>query len=219
MYLKIFILSLFMAVGYFFYRNFDATFSQNTEPAAADLIVCLAFSDNRVDRAVSLLNEGYGKKIVATTIQTYAALQQRQVRKDQLILLTPDAQTTYQEGILLRNYLKNSTAKKILVVSDAIHLFRVQWTMNHFFKEGLYHFSFISSESPRDSSVQWGDVLRLKVILYEAPAVFYYWFVHGVLGIEDNPLWIDTAKKSRFLKWQDNIQHLDTSTKHSAKSF
>ncbi|MBU1564290.1 MAG: YdcF family protein [Proteobacteria bacterium] len=200
MYFKIFFISLLIIapVGYVALRNVEDTLPQVSGQVAADLIVCLAFSDDRVDRAVALLREGYGKKIVATTSETYAALLQHQVGKDQLVLLAPDAQTTYQEGLLLNRFLQNSPPEKILVVSDAIHLFRVKWTLSQSIKNASHHFWYISCELPRSLSSWRGDGYNLRGIFYEFSAIAYYWFAHGLFSIEDNPLWIESAKKQLF---------------------
>ena len=202
MYLKIsfVIISFFAASGYLVFRYCHGEVGQSSIPVAADLIVCLAFSDERADRAVALLNQGYAQKIIATTQQTYDALLKRQVGNNRLILLAPGAATTYQEAKLLWHYMSKKKKKKILVVSDGVHLSRVHWTIDHFFRNNFHQFWFISSDGSQSSSLHWIENTKIIVKLYELTANFYYWIGHGLFGMEDNPVWVDAVKKSVFFK-------------------
>ncbi|MDK9708669.1 MAG: YdcF family protein [Desulforhopalus sp.] len=201
-YLKIsFIIIFFVAAaGYLVFRCCHGAVGQSSIPAVADLVVCMAFSDERADRTVALINQGYAQKVIATTQQTHDALLKRQVGNDRLILLAPSAQTTYQEAKLLWCYLQNSPSKRILVVSDGVHLSRVHWTIDHFFRDNSHQFWFVSSDSPQSSRLQWIENAKMIAQLYELAAIIYYWFGHGLFGLEDNPVWIDAAKKSFFFK-------------------
>lgn len=202
MYLKLmFVIVFFCAMaGYMAYKKFDDAVRQTALPGTVDLIVCMAYSDDRADRAVALLNQGYGQKIVATTKQTHDALLDRRVRRELLVLLAPDAKTTYQEGVLLRKYLQNSRPARVLVVSDGVHLFRVHWTLDHLFRKNSHSFWFLASDRFHTSYSSWKERLQLKSVGYELAAVVYYWFGHGLFGIEENPPWIDTAKKIRLFQ-------------------
>lgn len=201
-YLKIsfIIISFVAAAGYLVVQYCHGEVGQSSIPVAADLVVCMAFSDERADRTVALLNQGYAQKVIATTQQTYDALLKRQVGNDRVILLAPGAETTYQEAKLLWRYLKNSPSKRILVVSDGVHLSRVHWTIDQFFGDNFHQFWFISSDSSQFSRLQWNENTKMVVQLYELTAIIYYWIGHGLFGMEDNPVWIDAAKKSVFFK-------------------
>ena len=174
--------------GYLAYKKFDDEVRQAPLPKGADLIVCMAFSDDRADRAVALLKEGYGRKIVATTKQAHDALQKRGLGSEQLLRLDPEAQSTYQEGLLLRRYLQNSGPTRIVVVSDGVHLFRVHWTFTHLLHKGGHRFWFVASGQDETPVFSWKTVGKVKSFAYELAAVLYYWFVYGLCGIEDSLL-------------------------------
>ena len=149
----------------------------------ADLIECLSGHTERPDLAVSLLKDGYGKKIVALCSQTHAALKERLVDDAQIILLHREALNTYQEGEVLHKFLKDSSGKKILVVSDAYHLTRVRWTMNHFFKETPHHFVYIASSPEYFSDLWWKDSIKRKATLHELAGILYYKVAYGLMSI------------------------------------
>ena len=128
-------------------------------------------------------------------MQTHAALKVRLLGNAQIILLSGDAKTTYQEGVLLHEFLENSSGKKILVVSDVYHLYRVQWTMNHFFKETPHHFVYIASSPEYHSDFWWEDSIKRKAILYELSAILYYWVVYGLMGVDNSQIWIKRIKE------------------------
>jgi len=189
------LISFFVVEGILTHVQLHDASRRSALPGNADLIVCMAFSDDRADRAVELLGQGGGRKIVATTRQTYDALLERRVRREQVILLAPDAETTYQEGVLLRKYLQDSRSARVLVVSDGVHLFRVGWTLDHLFQKDTHRFWLFASDRRPTSLSSWNERLQLKSRVYELIAVVYYWLGHGVFGIEKNPFWIDAVKE------------------------
>ena len=173
--------------GYWIYATFDDEVRRAPLPKGADLIVCMAFSDQRAERAVALLNQGYGRKIVATTKQAYDGLQKRGVGGEQLLSLDPEAHSTYDEGVLLRRYLRSSGPARIVVVSDGVHLFRVHWTFTHLLHQGGHSLWFVPSGQDEAPVLSWKTVGKVRSFAYELVAVVYYWFVYGLFGAE-NPL-------------------------------
>ncbi len=187
-------LLLIVVGGFFSFRNIPTWLDRSAEPIYSDIIVCLSYNPARLDRAISLLHKGYGKKIVATTKITYTNLKKRQVPEEQIVMLASSGTNTYEEGLLLQKYLQNNPYDRILFISDPYHLYRVQWTMEHLFKNAAERFSYVAAV-PRDRDVFWWDTpLSRREVLREIPSIIYYWLGHGVLGLKHNPVWVDAVK-------------------------
>lgn len=183
-----------MAGSYVFFSNIGTWLDQSSDPVYSDLIVCLSYNHMRLDRAVALLKEGYGKKIIATTEITYLNLLKRQLLPEQMVMLPSSGTNTYEEGILLKAYLLENNYKKILIVSDPYHLYRVRWTIEHLFQDSPYQFTYIASFTRQSKGFWWNNKDSRYAVLRELPSIIYYWLGHGVLGLDKNPKWVGTLK-------------------------
>ncbi len=182
------------AIGYFSFRNIAAWLDQSTTPVYSDVIICLSYDSMRIDKAVSLLKKGYGEKIIATTKISYTHLLKEHIKPEQIVMPPSSGTNTYEEGLVLKEYLKQQPAKRITVVSNPYHLYRVRWTFTHLFKTTDYQFTYVSS-IPREALGFWWDNSRSrKAVLRELPSIIYYWVGHGLLGLQKDPAWIANIK-------------------------
>ncbi len=188
------LLLMVLSGGTLLFYNMDTLLDRSSKPVPSDIIVCLSYNPTRLDQAISLLQKGFGKKIIATTEITYLNLKKRQMADEQIVMLAPSGTNTYEEGLLLQKYLQNSPQVRIVFISDPYHLYRVQWTMKHLFENAAERFSYVAAV-PRNPEVFWWNSLpSRREVLREIPSIIYYWLGHGLLGLNHNPEWVDTIK-------------------------
>jgi hypothetical protein len=53
----------------------------------------------------------------------------------------------------------------------------------------------LATDFCESSSNWWKDRRKRREILYELPAILYYWLAYGLLGIESDPIWMPQIKK------------------------
>ncbi len=189
------LLGITVAGGTLFFKNIGAWLDQSSEPIYSDLIVCLSYNPMRLDRAVTLLKKGYGRKVIATTEITYTNLLKQQLLPEQMVMLPSSGTNTYEEGLLLKAYLQKNNYSKILLVSDPYHLYRVRWTIEHLFRNSPYQFNYMASFSRKTNGFWWNNSDSRRAVLRELPSILYYWFGHGLLGLQKNPVWVGEFKR------------------------
>jgi len=179
---------LLLALFYALFLHIGSWLAAADSPQRADVIVCISGSSARTDKAVSLLQQGLAGKIAVTTDQVYRAVLAKKVPPENILRTDWSATTTFQEGMIIKSLL-DYRYSSAMVVSDPFHLFRVRWTLHHFFPDGLVRFSFISSDAPSLQGFWWSKADSRLFVLSELPKILYYWTWHGLLGIAEDPQW------------------------------
>jgi uncharacterized SAM-binding protein YcdF (DUF218 family) len=182
------ITALLSSCAYVFFLNIGIWLSVADVPGKVDVVICLDGSNDRTNKAVLLLHEGFAEKVVVTTDTTYQEMLLKKVSSDKILKADWSAKTTYREGLLLKTVL-NGKVRSALVVSDPFHLFRVKWTLRHIFPDDSIAFTFISSDAPSLQGFWWSNLNSRLFVLSELPKIVYYWFWHGLLGIVEDPQW------------------------------
>jgi uncharacterized SAM-binding protein YcdF (DUF218 family) len=186
------LLSLFSGVSaYMVFLNIGTWLSIKDPPQQSDIVICLGggVSDDRIKKAIQLLENGFAGSIMATTNGAYQQILQKNIPPEKILKANRPVESTYHEGLSIQQVLLEGHYTSALVVSDPYHLYRVKWTMTHTLGTGSPHFSFISSEAPSLDGFWWQNEKGRIFVLSEIPKIVYYWIWHGILGIEDDPAW------------------------------
>ncbi len=157
-------------------------------PARSELIVCLGGSSERLDKAAELWHQGFAERVLATNVGVYRQLLARRVDRSAVISPPWSATSTYEEGMLLRELLPDG-CRSLVVVSDPYHLYRVRWTMLHFFAGADCRFIYVASDFDPPSTAWWTKPQSRLFVLSEIPKILYYLVWHGMLGIVEDPDW------------------------------
>ncbi len=175
--------------GIIFVGSIGLVLSRTDVVREAEVVVCLGGGSERVHRAVKLFRAGYAEKVVVTSEANYQEMLAQKIDPGKIIKAEWSAANTYQEGLLLQGLLAAGAHRSALVVSDPYHLYRVRWTLKHFFADDSVNFYYISSEAPSLQGFWWSKPQSRLFVLSELPKIGYYWFWHGLLGIAEDPAW------------------------------
>ena len=179
---------LLCILAYAFFLHIGSWLAAADSPQRADVIVCISGSSARTDKAISLLQRGLAGKIAVTTDQVYRAVLAKKVPPEKILKADWSATSTFQEGMIIKSLL-DYRYSSAMVVSDPFHLFRVRWTLHHFFPDGSIRFSLISSDAPSLQGFWWLKSDSRLFVLSELPKILYYWVWHGMMGIAEDPQW------------------------------
>ena len=171
-------------------------------PRKADVIICLS-SPDRIRKAAQLFQEGLAPRIILTVAKEKTPLSGLGV-PERAIILAPGPKTTFQEALAVARILNRSDYKTALVVSDPYHLKRVRWTFRQVFGETGVKMSFVASDFPWEGEGWWKNKKEEKIVYLEVTKIGWYWLVHGLLGMKDDPPW-SLALKQRYEKFLSQI--------------
>ncbi len=175
--------------AYGFFLNIGNWLTPAEVPGHAQVVICLAEDNYRMDKAISLLREGLVEKVVVTTEATYQGMLSKKVDPAKILKTHRSAESTYEEALLTKGLLDGKLTSA-MVVTDPFHLYRAKWTFLHVFSNELTVFSFVSSDSPLLQGFWWANPLSRLFVLSELPKILYYWTWHGLFGIAKNPTWV-----------------------------
>jgi uncharacterized SAM-binding protein YcdF (DUF218 family) len=181
--------------AYTVFLNIGDWLSISDPPQKADIVICLGGNNDRVTRAVTLFNQGFAKKILATNNDVYTQILKLKVPPEKVIKPPWLAENTYKEGIMIAQILSKENHTSALVVSDAYHLYRVKWTLEDTLPEKVPRLYYIPSDQSENRISWWINNNSRALVLWEIPKIVYYWIWHGMLGFEDNPAWLIRMKK------------------------
>lgn len=179
----------FMLSGYLLFLNLGGLLTASDSVERADLIITTSGSTGRIARAAELLRQGYGSRVLVTTAESYSLLVGRGVAPERIVRAPWSADSTYEEGLLIRELLAGEDVASALVVSDPFHLLRVKWTLRHLFTGETPRFLFVSSDTPEFKGFWWDNHYSRLFVLSELPKIVYYWLWHGLLGRVEDPDW------------------------------
>jgi uncharacterized SAM-binding protein YcdF (DUF218 family) len=173
-----------------FFYNVGTILSAADIAKKADVVICLSGSgtNDRIEKAVLLLQKGLVEKVAVTTDTVYQEMLRKKVNPGKILRANWSAKTTYGEGSLIKAIL-DKEVEAAMVVTDPFHLYRVKWTFLHIFSDDSIAFSFISSDAPSLQGFWWSNKNSRLFVLSELPKIAYYWFWHGLLGIAEDPQW------------------------------
>jgi uncharacterized SAM-binding protein YcdF (DUF218 family) len=179
---------LLILSAYYFFLHIGDWLTPVDIQKKAEVVVCLAERNSRMDKAISLLQRGLAGKIVVTTDATYQDMLYKKVSPDKILKADWSAESTYEEGLLLKDIL-DEKIQSVIVVTDPFHLYRAKWTFRHIFSNKYTVFSFISSDEPSLQGFWWSNPNSRLFVLSELPKIVYYWIWHGLLGVVEDPQW------------------------------
>ena len=171
-----------------FFLNIGDWLTPAEVPGHAQVVICLAEDNYRMDKAISLLREGLVEKVVVTTEATYQDMLFKKVDSAKILRTDRSAESTYEEALLTKGLLDGKVTSA-MVVTDPFHLYRAKWSFLHVFSDESTVFSFISSDSPLLKGFWWSNPRSRLFVLSELPKIVYYWTWHGLLGIIKDPAW------------------------------
>jgi uncharacterized SAM-binding protein YcdF (DUF218 family) len=177
----------------FFFLNIGDWLTTADLPRKAEVAICLAGTNDRIEKVISLLHNGLAEKVVATTSETYQVMLREDVSPENILKADWSAKSTYEEGLLLKSVL-DKKVKSVMVVTDPFHLYRAKWTFQHIFPDGTVQFSFISSDAPTLRGFWWSNIDSRLLVLNELPKIVYYWFWHGLLHQKYDTTWVSQLK-------------------------
>ena len=190
-----------LLVAYALFRgwvNLGTWLAKADEPKASEVIVCLSGVE-RIRKAAELYHEGLAPRIILTVQTNKQALTGLGVPEDR-ITLAPGPQTTYQEALAVAPILREKGYRSALIVTDPYHLRRVRWTFGHVFKNQPINMIFVASDMPWKGEGWWRDKEEKLWVYSEVSKLAWYWLAHGLLRMNDDPLWsIDL--KHRYEVW------------------
>ncbi len=104
-------------------------------PIEADLIVVLGGDINsRFEHAFNLAESGYSNNIFCPTIrfsENYPLISNLQDNNPDINFVTDSgSESTFDDAIITKNYIKDNKIKKILLVTSDYHSFRAKWIFN-----------------------------------------------------------------------------------------
>jgi len=161
-------------------------------PEKADLIVALGGDGgSRVHRAAELYRQGYAPRILLTGIEGgHAAnrlhylnwraqyLVDRKVPRSAL-LFDEQSSNTWEEVNQLLRLMQAQKMHRVLVISDAPHLRRLEWVFDRVFAGSGMEYRLIASPLQRwDAARWWRDELGVQYVMMEYTKLVYYWFAH-----------------------------------------
>jgi len=180
---------LMLGGGHTLFSNLGGLLAACDAPRAADLIITTSGSPGRIAKAALLLRQGYAERVLVTTEESYRLMVGLGVSPEKVVRASWSADSTYEEGLLIRELLAGPGSASALVVSDPFHLLRVKWTLHHLFAGDAPRFFFVSSDAPEFQGFWWDNQHSRLFVLHELPKLVYYWFWHGMLGFVDDPPW------------------------------
>lgn len=180
--------------GRLFFNHLGEWLAIADEPAPADLIVCLGGGEGRVELATQLLNDGVAGSLMVTTDGVRRQVLRRGVEADKLILPKRFALTTYDEALALNEVMREGGFSSAIVVSDAYHLYRVKWSFAHACKDLPVTLRYVSGRAVPGFALWWRERWSRLYVVREVSKLVYYWFGHGLLGIDHDPEWLSGVK-------------------------
>ena len=168
--------------------------ARSDDPSGADVIVCLGGGCGRVELATELLHGGYADYLMVTTAGVKQQVLSRGVDKEKIICPQRFAETTFEEALALNEIVRERGFSKVLIVSDSYHMFRVKWSFAHVCDGLPVSLKYVSGRLATGGRFWWRDRWSRLYVVREVSKLMYYWFGHGLLGIEHDPAWLGGVK-------------------------
>lgn len=171
----------------------------SAELADSDALVVLSGSSTYIERtewAAQLFKEGRAPKIILTNDgqrsgwsqeqqrnpffveRAVESLQRARVPPERIEVLPQPVSSTYEEGLLLREYATRHGLGSLLVVTSAYHSRRARWTFAHVFRDSptQVRVAFVApgQQTPTPAS-WWLRAAGWKMVALEYPKLAYYW--------------------------------------------
>jgi len=164
----------------------------NDPPQPAEIIWVLGVEQERYAHAVDLYLQGYGQRLVMSlethgapllfrsetietnvdAIRSYA--ERRGVPIEAMMFL--EAENTYQEALLAKNYLKDNNIRSALIVSSPAHMRRTSMIFNHLIGDQTkLTFSSVPLAWSDYQTEWWTDRFSLGRVIYEYLSLVYYY--------------------------------------------
>lgn len=162
--------------------------SPSASPEQADLIVVLGGgSGDRLVKGGQIFRQGYADHILITgcsdenmlvrplhTNWRAAYLQQLGI-PESAIFKDSSAANSWQEARLVRRLMLENEWRKVLVVSDPPHLFRLSWIFKHSFESTGLSYRFIASEPIWWNAAKWWSRSASAIfVIEEFLKIVYY---------------------------------------------
>ena len=163
------------ASGYLLFLNLGGLLTATDTVGKADLVISTNGSPGPLAKAVELYHQGCGERLLATIGESYRMMVGRGVAPEGIVRASRSADSSYEEGLLIRELLAGGEVASALVVSDPFHLLRVKWTLHHLFAGVTPRFLFVSSDAPEFKGFWWDNHHSRLFVLSEIPKIVYYW--------------------------------------------
>lgn len=199
---------LTVGVGIFF-LNVGTWLTVSEEPEVADLIVCLNGNKERINKAAELYKDGGAGHILVTSSSMRRIILAHGVPETAVTAVGGPHNSTYEEARSIVLYMREQNVRSALVISDGYHLYRARWTFELLKGSQTFQFSFTAADQISENRLWWREKASRRFVLNEIPKVAYYWIGHGLLGIEDDPQWINAAES-----WYNKFLNHIVSTPH-----
>lgn len=107
-----------------------------------DVIVVLTGGDGRIDTAVRLFQEGYGKKLVLSGVNESATLKSILGSKFESldtsnILIDRKSKNTVENAIETKRIIEDSNIKSIMIVTSKFHMVRSKYLFSNYGTDGV----------------------------------------------------------------------------------
>lgn len=160
-------------------------------PQVSEVIWILGISSERYPYGVALFEQGYGKQLVMS-LQTHSApvlfrsqtvktnvdairayAERHGVAAEAMTFL--QAENTYQEALLARDYFKSHHITSALIVSSPTHMRRAAMIFQHVVGDGVkLTFNAVPIGQSDYQSAWWTDSYSLGRVIYEYLSLVYY---------------------------------------------
>lgn len=175
----------------------------------ANVIHVIAGENYRIDYAIQLYHQGYGKKIFLTgggwcpTHHVVHEGEWRQRSLDQgvlpedIIIDSSRIMSTYQEAELLKSWIEESPApiRSVIVVSDPFHMRRARWTFSKVLENHIeVQMSPVTFNQLPFQKEWWKDAESRKYVLEEYQKLIYYLARYQL-------------SRGRFNEWLISLEH------------
>ncbi|MGZ8216722.1 YdcF family protein [Methylomagnum sp.] len=156
----------------------------------ADLLVILGGGiGDRVVKAAELLNRGQANQVLVTGVwpdqpidrfKSYdyriEYLETRGFTRDR-IYLDATAETTWEEALLVHQFMREHHLNSVILVSDPPHMWRLAWVYRKVFGQSMTpRYRLVASEPPWWNSQRWWNNVHSSVfVLKEIIKITYYW--------------------------------------------
>lgn len=156
-------------------------------PVKTDLILPLSMSEDRLLKALELVENGYSDTILVTTAGAYSQLKVNLQNGAVEVLYPGDARSTFEEALLLKEVTQLLEIKSVMVVSDFVHLYRARWSISRVLGDKDVAVFFLAAGRHEHTPV--------KMLAQEIPKMLYYWLWYGLLGRTTHQEWTETVKE------------------------
>ena len=136
------------------------------QPHKADVIFVLSGADGRLDKALSLVDEGYSEKIVLSNVRGFSEQDLANVNRElsrSEVYADYESTSTLATAFYSRELMEKMSMSSALIVSSDYHMRRTKLNYNRAFKGSDIKLTYIATESRYHSLLWWTDKYSIGV--------------------------------------------------------